>query len=362
MPIKIGVIGIGWWAVENHIPMLQALPDVEVTSICGIGQEKLKSVRERFGIRVGTEDYRELLNEERLDGVVVSSPHQFHYEHSTAALERGIHVLCEKPMTLRASDANRMVELVESKRLHFLIPYGWSYTDFASFAREQVLGGRIGKIEQVHCYMATATREIFSGVGAWFTAEAVLKPETATWSDPAVGGGFAHGQLTHLLGLLLWITELEPVEVFAFVGRSVTGADVFDSFVCRFKGGITGTISGTGALPPPSPHELDIRIFGSEGMLHLDIERPRLEVRRGDGHNYSLPMSIRSGFYACLEPLRVFVDLIKGKPVENRSPAWLGARVVGILEASLRSAATGRPEVVYRPPRIAEDRMVMPGS
>jgi hypothetical protein len=57
-------------------------------------------------------------------------------------------------------------------------------------------------------------------------------------------------------------------------------------------------------------------------------------------------MSIKPGFYACLEPLRVFVGLLKGKPVENRSLAWLGARVVGILEAILRSAASGRAEVV----------------
>jgi predicted dehydrogenase len=249
-------------------------------------------------------------------------------------------------MALRASEANRLVDLVESKNLHFLIPYGWSYTDFAAFAREQVQGGTIGKLEHIHCYMASATRDLFSGAGAWFTGEAFLKPETTTWSDPGVGGGFAHGQLTHVLGLLLWITELEPAEVFAFLGRSETGADLYNSISCRFKSGITGTVGGAGALPPPSPHELDIRIFGSEGMLHLDIERPRLEVRRNDGHNYSLPMSIKPGFYACLEPLRVFVGLLKGKPVENRSPAWLGARVVGILDASLRSAASGRAEVV----------------
>ena len=108
MPIKIGVIGIGWMAVDNHIPLLQALPDFEVTAVCGLGQEKLKKVQEKFGISSGTEDYRELLLNEGLDGVVVSSPHYFHYEHTAAALERGIHVLCEKPMTLRASEASRL--------------------------------------------------------------------------------------------------------------------------------------------------------------------------------------------------------------------------------------------------------------
>ena len=247
-------------------------------------------------------------------------------------------------MTLRASEASRLVGLVESLKLHLVIPYGWNYTDFAAFAREQVQGGTIGKIEYVECHLASPTRDLFSGSAAWFAAEAFLKPETKTWSDPAAGGGFAHGQLTHVLGLLLWITDLEPAEVFAFLGRSKTGSDLYNSIACRFKNGVTGTLGGASTLPPHSPYQLDIKIFGSEGMLHLDIERPGLEVRRDDGRNYSLPMSCKPGFYACVEPLRVFVDLIKGKPVENRSPAWLGARVVGILDASLRSA--GRAEAL----------------
>ncbi len=346
MPVKIGVIGIGWWAVENHIPVLQALPDVEVTAVCGLGREKLQAVQNRFGIGFGTEDYRELLSNDTLDGVVVSSPHQFHYEHAASALERGIHVLCEKPMALRASEAKRLVELVESKKLHFVIPYGWNYTDFAAFAREQVQGGRIGKVEYVHCYLGSATRDLFSGKGAWFAGEAFLKPETKTWSDPAVGGGFAHGQFTHALGLLLWIADLEPVEVFAFFGRSQTGADLYNSITCRFRNGITATLGGAGTLPPRSPYQLDIRIFGSEGALHLDIERPRLEVQRNDGRNYTMPMSMKPGFYGCIEPLRVFVDLIKGKCVENRSSVRLGARVVEVLSASLRSAESGKPEAV----------------
>lgn len=346
MPTKIGVIGIGWMAVDNHIPVLHALPGVEVTAVCGLGLEKLKKVQEKFGVSFGTEDYRELLSIDGLDGVVVSSPHPFHYEQAAAALERGIHVLCEKPMTLRISEAIRLVELVESKKLHFLIPYGWNYTDFAAFAREQIQGRTIGEIEYVQCHLGSPTRDILSGGGAWFAAEAFHKPETKTWSDPAAGGGFAHGQLTHILGLLLWITDLEPAEVFAFLGKSKTGSDLYNSIACRFKNGIIGTLGGAGTLPPNSPYQLDIKIFGSEGMLHLDLERPWLEVRRDGGRNYSLPMGCKPGFYACVEPLRIFVDLMKGKPVENRSPAWLGARVVGILDASLRSATTGRAEVV----------------
>ncbi len=194
--------------------------------------------------------------------------------------------------------------------------------------------------------MASALRDLFSGTGAWFAEEAFFKPQLKTWSDPSGGGGFAHGQFTHALGLLLWITNLEPSEVFAFSRGSSTGADLYDAVSCRFRSGATGMLGGAGTMPPRSTYQVDIRIFGAEGMLLLDIERPRLEVRRNDGRNYAVPVNHQPGEYNCVEPLYRFVDLIQGKPVENRSSASLGAQVVAILDAALRSARSGGVEVI----------------
>ena len=55
---RIGIIGAGWWATESHIPVLQSLPDVEVTSICGLESEHLRKIQQRFGIPYATEDYQ----------------------------------------------------------------------------------------------------------------------------------------------------------------------------------------------------------------------------------------------------------------------------------------------------------------
>src|SRR5271165_6591346 len=90
---RIGVIGAGWWATESHIPVLQALPDVQITGICGLEREHLRKVQDKFGISHATQDYMELLSSEDLDGVIVSSPHSLHYQHAVAALERGLPVL-----------------------------------------------------------------------------------------------------------------------------------------------------------------------------------------------------------------------------------------------------------------------------
>ena len=104
--VRIGIIGAGWWGVANHIPVLQGTPDVEVTAICRLGQEELRSLQDRFGIPFATENYKDLLARDDLDGVVISTPHHLHFEHARAALERGLHVVCEKPMVLRASEAS----------------------------------------------------------------------------------------------------------------------------------------------------------------------------------------------------------------------------------------------------------------
>ncbi len=344
--VRIGIIGAGSWAVENHIPVLRSFPGVEVVGICGLGAERIRRVQDRFGIPFGTEDHQELLFQGQLDGVVISSPHHLHFGHSVAALEAGCHVLCEKPMATSAKQAWHLANLAKERNLHFLIPYGWNYAEFAGAAKAKVGAGQIGRIEFVHCHMATALRDLFSGTGAAWAKGAFLEPQVETWSNPASGGGYAHGQLTHALGLLLYITGLEIEKIFALTGASPTGADLYNAATCRFKGGAIGVVEGVGTQPEGSTRQLGLSIFGSEGMLLLDIERPRLELRRNDGQNFSMPLTDDDTRYQCIEPLRTFVALMRGETVENRSNATVGARVVEVLDALLRSAQTGREIVV----------------
>jgi len=343
---RIGVIGAGWWATESHIPVLQALPDVEVTCICGLEPEHLRKIQEKFGIPYATHDYQQLLSRNDVDGVVVSSPHPLHYQHAVAALERGFPVLCEKPMALKASEAKTLVDLVKAKGLPFLIPYGWNYSSLATLGRKAIEDYAVGEIEHVLCHMGSPLRDLLSGTGAWVAEKSLFTPNHGTWSDASSGGGFANGQLTHALGLMLWITGLQASQVFAMVGRSESGSDLYNSISCRFSNGATGMLGGAGTMPRQSPFQVDIRIFGTKGMMVLDVERPRFEIHCNDGTSVSTDPCRAPGSYECVEPLKAFVGLIQGKTVENRSPAWLGKRVVDILDAALRSANTEVAETI----------------
>ena len=343
---KVAILGAGFWALDNHVPALRSREDVELIGICRLGAAELRAAQEAHQVPFATQDYSELLALPGLEGVIISSPHHLHFEHARAALERGLHVMCEKPMTLQVSEALALAELAEEKKLHFLIPYGWNYTQLVADARRLVQDGAIGKIEHVLCHMASSLRDLFSGQDVPWANNALFQPQRATWSDPLTGGGFAHGQLTHALALLFWISELKPAEVFAFLRKSATGVDLYDAFSCRFSNGATGMVGGAATMPLDAIYQVDIRLFGSEGMLLLDIERPRLELRRNDGNHQTIAVDHAPGDYACFQPVYRFLDLIQGNTVQNFSPARLGADVVALLDAAGNSARSGKVEMV----------------
>ncbi len=343
---RIGVIGAGWWAVENHLPILEKRADVELAAVCRLGREELQQVKERFGFGFATEDYREMLEEIPLDGVVIGSPHVLHYEHAKAALEKDLHLLLEKPMTTRASDARDLVRLASDRGREIVIPYGWNFKPYTREARRLVGEGAIGAVEHVVCQMASPLRDLFGGEPMRETEGAFFRPEASTWSDPGRAGGYGWGQLVHALGLLFRIVDVPAGRVFAWMKQSPAGVDFYDALSLRFANGATGVVSGSATVPKHRGFQIDLRVFGSEGMLLFDIERERLEVRRAAGDDTVVPMRPGDGEYACVEPVERFADICLGERVENDAPGEVGMRAVEVLDAAYRSARSGAVEEV----------------
>lgn len=348
---RIGVIGSGWWATANHLPLLAARDDVELVGVCRLGKGELQAVKERFGFRFATEDFHELLDKLELDGVIVASPHSLHYEHARAALERGLHVMVEKPMCLRATEARELVRLAREKNLHLLVPYGWHYKPYIQKAVRRMQEKGVGRIEYVLCHMASPIRSMLTGKprtrsdrdgGA--VGEALFKPDPRTWADPEIaGGGYAHAQLTHATALLFLLTELRAAEVFCWMTAPGTRVDLHDAIAVRFEGEAIGTVSGSAGVPEHLKRfQVDIRVFGDQGMLLLDCERARAELHRAD-ESWVEPVAEDAGKYTCNGPPSNFVDLILGKTSVNWAPGEVAMRSVELLDAAYRSARTGQP-------------------
>lgn len=344
--VRLGFIGAGWWATSNHMPVLAERDDVEMAAVCRLGRDELRQVKERFGFAYATEDYRDLL-ERPLDAVVVSTPHSRHYEHAKAALERGLHVMVEKPMTIKAHEAWDLVETARRMHLHLLVPYGWNYASYIQEAKRLLDDGAVGTIEFAGLTMASPIRQLLAGRSSPHGAGDLFKPDAATWADPAVaGGGYGPAQLSHGTGLLFYLTPLRAREVFAFMSGPGSRVELYDAIAVKYASGAIGTVAGSSGIPGTHKFQLDLRLFGSEGMLLLDVERERLELRREDGRAHNPPIPSGAGDYSCVGPPNRFVDLILGRATDNPSSGEIAARSVELLDAAARSATSGRAETV----------------
>ncbi|HRW09960.1 MAG TPA: Gfo/Idh/MocA family oxidoreductase, partial [Caldilineaceae bacterium] len=96
--VRVGVIGTSWYADMMHLPTLQSHSQAEIAAICGRNREPAEVLAKKYAIPAIYSDYREMIEQGNLDAVVVATPDDLHYPMVMAALDAGLHVICEKPL------------------------------------------------------------------------------------------------------------------------------------------------------------------------------------------------------------------------------------------------------------------------
>ena len=346
MVARIGVIGTGWWATETHIPVAIANPNAEVVAVADLDASRLDTVCKKFGIQAQYTDFRRMLAEQELDGVVIATPHTEHAKVAIPSLEAGCHAMVEKPMATSGSDARAIVAAAASAGRQVMVPCGWNFSYFTKDAADLVASGAIGEVRHIVCLMAAALGDLFAGEPMLETKNHLFRPPPSTWADPAKAGGFGWGQMSHSLAWVVRVSGLRPESAFCLASKSPTGVDYFDAASARMSNGSTLSISGASTVPKHCGYQLDIRLYGSEGMLLFDVERERLEVRRHDGEDRIVEMAPGDGAYDGTLPMGRFVEICAGNPAANESDCENGAIVVETLEAIYRSMESGKLETV----------------
>jgi predicted dehydrogenase len=285
-----------------------------------------------------------MLSAERLDGVIVSTPHVAHAGPTIAALQAGAHVLVEKPMATTGADARAIASAARAAGRQVMVPCGMNFTDFTATAAGFVRDGRIGEVRHAICQMGSALDDLFAGEPMMETRDHLFRPPADTWADPSRAGGYGWGQLSHALTWLMHVSGLSLETVCAMTGASPTGVDYYDAAIGRAAGGATVTLSGASTVPKHVGMHMDIRIYGTQGLVFFANAPARLELRRLDGADEIVAVTDAEGEYDGALPARAFAAFCAGKPVENPADAECGVRVVEALEALYRSAQSGRPE------------------
>jgi len=230
--------------------------------------------------------------EERIDFVSIVTPNHVHYRAARAFIERGIHVICDKPMTTTLEDAEALCQLVRKHDVVFALTHNYSGYPLVKQARAMVRAGELGEIRKL-------VAEYSQG---WLSTriEATGQKQADWRTDPARAGAGALGDIgSHAEHLARYVSGLEIEQLCADVSTFVEGRRIDDdaNLLVRYRGGAKGLVFCS-QVSLGEENRLSLRVYGTEASLEWRQEEPNfLVVRRGDR-----PMEVYKPGHAFLSP------------------------------------------------------------
>jgi len=267
--VKIGFIGCGGISY-GHLRNLKGIKEVEIAGIFEPNKENAeKFIKESGKVEIYKSE-KDLIKKGKLDGVVICSPHTFHFSQIKLALENGVNVLSEKPVVVNYKEAVQVKNLLK-KTGKILVPgYQRHYMENFLSVKKIIEDGKIGKIFFISGYLAQNWIEI-------------IKNTPRAWRfEPKLSGG---GQLTdsgsHFVAMLFWLTNLTPVEVGSFIDYHGMKVDINTCFIVKFKEGPIGNFGILGIDPNfreamliwGEKGVIKISAYGENSYIHLNGEK-----------------------------------------------------------------------------------------
>jgi predicted dehydrogenase len=165
--LRVAVIGAGW-AGEQHLAAYDAHPGVEIVGLAGLEEARRAALAARYGIERHVAEWEELLEFDGIDAVSVGVPTFLHAPIAITALERGLHVLSEKPMALNAAEAQTMVDA--ARAANRVLDVGFNHRQRGDILKlaEVVRTGRLGQVYYAKAWWLRRTG--IPKAGSWFTA------------------------------------------------------------------------------------------------------------------------------------------------------------------------------------------------
>ncbi|WP_028279237.1 Gfo/Idh/MocA family oxidoreductase [Arthrobacter sp. H5] len=272
--LRVGVIGLGW-AGQQHLEAYQNIPGVEVIAIAGMEADLLAQLQTEHEVPHAFARWEDLVELEGLDAISVAVPTFLHAPISIAALNRGLHVLCEKPIARNADEAQQMVDAARSAGRVLDIAFNHRRRGDIQSLKQIIDNGDLGRP-----YYAKASWLRRAGIptlGSWFTNR-----EMAGGGPLADIGVHVLDYALHLLGepKVLSVSasaysELGPKGRGGDQRYTATGGahkfevEDFASAFIRFEGGGTLVLEAGWAVFRETEDLLDFTVYGTDGGAEL---------------------------------------------------------------------------------------------
>jgi predicted dehydrogenase len=341
--VRLGIIGLGGIGA-SHALTLKKMDECELVAVCDI-DGKHQETAKALGV-VFYRNYEEMVEKEKLQGVLIVVPNHLHAPIGIACARKGLHLFVEKPIAGNVSEADRLIEAAKQSKVRILVGHQRRFSSLVEKTREIVTGGELGRLVGV-----TVT---------W----AVMKP--ASYFEGPLSWRKEKGAGPVLLNLIHEIDNLRYIcgeidQVFALVSRQIRNFPVEDtaSITLRFKNGALGTIfisdctpsmtswEGTTGENPLMYYDFGncYNFFGTDGsLLFPQMKRLYYSDASKVGWNYAITEQgykmVREDPY--VKEFSHFCRVVLGE--ENpRTSGEDGRRTLEVTLAIQTSGETGKP-------------------
>ncbi len=327
--VRIALVGVGAAAQINHLPVLKKMEGVELVALCDRDPEKAARVAQKFGVPASYNRFEELLADDSIDAVDITTPNYLHAPMAEAALDAGKHVLCERPLARSLAEATAMAKAAKKSDRLLMCALQHRFRPDAQLLRKFVDKGDLG--------------QIFLAKGGWLRQKTEWDSDEWRAQKRASGGGVVLDLGFQMIDLALWVLgDPQVASVTASVHRSRKD-EVEDSATAflRLASGATLTLELTWGLLMEKDFAF-LNLFGSGGAALLNPFRvhkgmhgtlvnvtPTLETSR---NQYRQSMEAQLGH---------FMEAVRGA----KSPMGLASEILPVMElmdAIYKSAEQGK--------------------
>ena len=323
----VGVIGLGFG--RSHMRAVIAY-GAELAAVCDINEERLNARCDEDNIpkEIRCTDWHDVLNNDRINTVIIATPDQLHREMAIAFLDAGKHVLCEKPLALTREDMDAIIAASKRSKAKCMVGQICRFTPAFVKAKELIDAGAIGELFYVESEYAHDYEEMFRNNPNYWR------------SDPlrhgVVGGG------CHAVDLLRWIAG-DPTEVFAYGVHKMLPMVPYDDTtisVIKFPNNVVGKVFvSTGCKRNYTMRSL---FYGTKGTIicdntsdHMQLFRVEENAIKAKDEPEIIPIDINN--HNTFHEFTVFADhIINDTPV--KMSAYEGAKTIEICLSIVKSS------------------------
>ncbi len=314
---RIGFLGIAHTHGYSYIRQIRSFSNMSVTGVFDRDADRSKKASELFGTRA-FEDPLELI--ESSDAIAVTSENSFHKKYAELAMNKGKHVLCEKPIATTEEDARSMLQTARENNVVFQMAFPVRYAPSIQQAKKEIETGKLGRILSVS---ATNHGRM---PGGWFVDEKLS------------GGGAVMDHTVHVVDIIRWLLDVEIIEVSAEYGRLIYDIPVEDCglLLLSLSDDSFMSLDCSWSRPEAYPYwgDVTLNVVGTEGTLRINAFDAKLKVfsnKRGVfWENYGDSFD------------RALIKEFVSSAMENREPLTSGEDGLEALRVALAAYESGK--------------------